>query len=196
VAAGQDTRFSCSCGTISGHIRNLSAETARRALCFCPDCRAAERFLGQPDPGGDGVPLAQLAPADIVFETGLEHLAVMRLYPTGLMRWYADCCKAPLFNTVATPMVCFATILLNRLEHPERAGPVRAKAFVPRPGKKPRHQGARHLIWPVLARSLSALMTGAWRDTPFFDRATGKPVRVPRVLSQEERRALGLGPKV
>ena len=169
MSSGQDTGFSCTCGALKGHIRNLSPSSGTHAVCFCPDCRAAEAYFKQPDPGSNGISLVQLNPDDVVFDEGEEHLAVARLYPSGVLRWHADCCKAPLFNTVATPKVRFATLLVKRLEHPERVGPVRAQAFVPRPGKKPRHKNAMRLIWPADS------WTVGWTGTT--QRATVKALR-------------------
>ena len=142
-----------------------------------------------------GVDLAQLNPSDVSIDTGAEHLAVFRLYPTGILRWYAECCNAPLFNTVATPKVRLATIHTHRLDEPNRVGPVRARAFVPRPNGKRKHEHVLRLVWPLAVRSLSGLINGDWRDTPFFDPQTRQPVREPTILTREDRRALGLGPK-
>ena len=195
MSTGQDTRFSCTCGALTGHIANLSPESAVHALCFCPDCRAAEVYLGQPDPGTGGVDLAQLNPSDISIDTGQEHLALLRLYPTGLFRWYAACCNTPLFNTVTTPKVRLASIRTQRLDEPNRVGPVRSRAFVTKPNGKRKHEHVMRLVWPLAVRSLAGLITGEWRDTPFFDPTTRQPVCEPKVLTREERRALGLGPK-
>ena len=190
MAKHASTGFACVCGKLRGHVRDLSPGTAVHLRCLCGDCRAAEIFLDQPDPNPDGVDLAQLDPAAVVFDGGAEHLALLRLSPTGALRWYAACCSSPMFITVASPKVAVATIRVPRLDAPERVGPVRARAFIPRPGGRHRHEHIGRLVWPVLTRSLARLLDGRWRETPFFDAATRKPVCKARVLSPAERRAI------
>lgn len=193
TAAGQDTAFSCSCGALGGTIRDLSPATAIRATCFCTDCRAAEVWHGQPDPGTGGVDLAMLDPARVDIDRGHEHLAVIRLYPKGILRWYASCCGARLFNTVASPRFVFVTILAARVAEPDRLGPERARAFVAKPDGTRGHVNAGALYLPMIGRSLARLVTGGWRRNPLFDTATGKPRATPQVLTREDRRRLGLG---
>lgn len=193
MGAGQDTAFSCTCGQLRGTIRDLSPATAIRATCFCADCRAAELWHGQPDPGAEGVDLAMLDPARLRLDAGAANLGVIRLSPKGILRWYATCCGARLFNTVQSPRFVFVTILSNRVAHPERLGPERARAFITRPDGKRGHRNAHLLYLPMIGRSLARALTGGWRDNPLFDRATGRPLADPRILTRAERRGLGLG---
>ena len=195
AGTGQDTRFSCNCGRFSGHVAALSPQSGVHLQCFCADCRAADVYLGQPDPETSGLHIVQVSPSDISIDTGAEHLALLRLYPTGLLRWYAGCCQTPMYNTVATPRLSMVGLRVERLDSPRQAGPVRVKAFVPKPGGKRGHRHAMRMVWPIAVRSLSGLISGDWRDTPFFDPQTRLPVRTPKVLSQSERRELGLGPR-
>lgn len=192
MSDGQDTEFSCSCGALSGEVSALSPDSATHIVCFCPDCRAAEVYFGQTDPEDDGVHLAQLNPSDVSITNGEEHLALLRLYSSGIFRWYAACCNAPLFNTVATPKVRFISIMANRLEHPQRLGSVKARAFEPTRKGKVRHHHAMRMIWPIAVRSLAGLISGEWRETPLFDPATGKPIREAKVLTSAERQSIGL----
>lgn len=195
MAPADKGQFACSCGALSGRIHNLSPQTGVHVLCFCPDCRAGEVYLDQPDPGTSGVDLVQVSPSDISINTGREHLGLLRLYPTGLLRWYATCCNTPMFTTVATPKIRLVGVRTQRLAQAEEAGRVRARAFVPKRGGKTRHEHPMRMIWPFVVRSLSGLISGAWRDTPFFDPETRKPVVEAKVLTKEERRDLGLGPQ-
>lgn len=173
----------------------MSPGTVVRAVCFCADCRAADLNLGQPDPAKTGVDLVQVSPSDVSIDSGEAHLALFRLYPSGLLRWYADCCKTPMFNTTATPKIRLVAVRTNRIDHPERAGPVRARAFVPKRMGKRGHEHPMRMIWPVAVRSLAGLISGDWRNTVFFDPETRNPVRDATILTQDERSALGLGPQ-
>lgn len=92
----------CRCGRLQGHVTLEGRNT--RVVCYCKDCQAFARFL---DPAGraldaqGGSDVVQLAPHRIHISQGAEHLAVMRLSPQGMLRWYAACCRTPIGNTLA-----------------------------------------------------------------------------------------------
>lgn len=182
--------LSCRCGQLRGRIDPARPGTGLHLICHCRDCRAAERYLGQPDPGPGGVDLFQTTPDTIHIDTGAEQLAILRLSPNGPLRWYGVCCKTPLFNTLARPGLPFATVMVARLEQPECIGPVKAEAFVPQPGGAPRHRNGTRMVWGVLRRMITSRLSGRWRTTPFFDPNTGEPVAPIHVIGKEERAAL------
>ncbi|MBK0327638.1 hypothetical protein I5535_10035 [Rhodobacteraceae bacterium F11138] len=182
--------FSCNCGTVSGHIAPTARRSGTHLICHCRDCQAAERYLGQQDPSGTGVDLFQTTPDTITLDTGADRLAVLRLGPKGPLRWYADCCKAPLFNTLARPGIPFATVLVARIADPAPLGPVIAHGFVPQAGGPPKHRGAGVMVWRFFTRMGAARLSGRWRQTPFFDLDTGEPTAPVHQLTREERAAL------
>ena len=58
----------------------------------------------------------------------------MRLTPGGLVRWYADCCRTPIGNTLATRQVPFVGLIhacmeseVNGRSRDQALGPVRAR---------------------------------------------------------------------
>ena len=195
MVAGQDTTLSCTCGALTGTIRNVSPATVVHARCFCADCRAAEVYHQQPDPGENGVDLTMIDPATLSIDSGTEHLAVMRIYPKGIFRWYAACCGARLFNTVYSARFVFVTVCSDRIATPSLLGPEVARAFVPQPDGTTKNENAARLYLPMIRRSLLRLITGRWRDNPLFDPASNRPVAVPHVLTREDRHAIGLTPK-
>ncbi len=190
MAGTKSVRFSCTCGRVCGRIDPASPRTGTHLKCHCRDCRAAERFFQQPDPGLDGVDLFQTSPDTIHVDKGQDQLAVLRLGPKGPMRWYAACCNAPLFNTLERPGLPFATALVARVEDPTALGPVVAHASFPKPGGGTYHKNGGRMVWNVMTRMLAARLSGRWRKTPFFDSETGKPNGPVRVLSREERAVL------
>jgi len=187
-----DLAFACTCNKLRGTLRGVSPHNGTRIECYCHDCRAAEVFARQPDPAPGGVQLYQTTPDRIRFDAGLEELAVFSLSDTGILRWQARCCGATLFNTLRSPKTPFASFRTDRLEDDQALGPVKARAFVRKPGGKRGHQGLVHLIWGILRHVLPRRITGRWKETPFFDMATGKPVRKVRVVSDQEHAALHL----
>ena len=195
MSAGQHTRFACACGQLAGHVQDASPKTTVRARCFCADCRAAEVYHGQPDPEDTGVDLVMVDPAKLSIETGLDKLGAIKIYPKGIMRWYATCCGARLFNTLDTPRFVFITLVTHRVSDPSVLGPEQARAFVPTANGKTKHENALRLYIPMIKRSLARLVTGGWRRNPLVEPATGKMRVTPHVLTREERRAIGLVPK-
>ncbi len=188
----QDTKFSCTCGQLSGCIRNVAPQTVVRARCFCADCRAAEICHNQPDPGENGVDLVMVDPATLSIDQGADNLAAIKIYPKGILRWYAKCCGARLFNTLDTARFVFITVAADRVDKKDALGPEQARAFVKQPNGKVKHENAGRLYVPMILRSVGRLFTGRWRDNPLFDRETGAMRAEPHILTREERRSIGL----
>jgi len=182
--------FSCSCGQLQGQITAAAIAKGARAVCYCADCRAGELYLEQPDPAPGPVDLFQTAPDGITITIGAQNLAALRLSPRGPLRWYASCCNSPLCNTLGTPKLAFVAMQAARVTEPDRFGPVRIKGFVPQPDGKTKTQGMARMVVGLASLMFSAGLSGRWRQTPFFDADTGKPVAEPTLLSKEERRRL------
>lgn len=181
--------FSCSCGQLAGNISADAQRSGLRLLCFCPDCRANELYHQQSDPT-EGVDLFQLAPHGIHLTRGAEHLQLLRLGPKGLFRWYASCCGTPVANTLAKPGLAFAGLRSDLFVDKGALGKIRARSFVPVPGKPPRNEGTLRMVYGIFSRMITARMSGLWRQTPFFDIESGKPVSEPKVLTKEARARL------
>lgn len=192
MAAGTDStplRFSCGCGRITGQLTPKAVQTGTHLVCFCKDCRAAEIYLGRPDPAPDPVDILQTSPEGVSFETGKDLLGLFRFSPNGLMRWYSTCCGTPMFNTLPRSGVPFVGVLAEIVEDPERLGKVRGRSFLPQANGTTKHEGSGAMIWGLATRILASRLSGSWKDTPFYDIESGKPVVTPKVLSKEERAA-------
>ncbi len=190
MVADGSVAFSCRCGTIKGRVSPASARTGTHLICHCRDCRAAERFLVHPGSAEEGVDLFQTSPDTIHLEAGADRLEVLRLSPKGPLRWYAACCRTPLFNTLSKPGLPFVTVMVERIQDAAALGPIVARSFVPQPGGAPKHKGGAGMVWRVFLRMAAARLSGRWRRTPFFDLETGKPVAPVHLLTPEERKAL------
>ena len=44
-----DLLLACACGRVSGLVSGASASTGTRAVCYCDDCQAFARHLGDAD---------------------------------------------------------------------------------------------------------------------------------------------------
>jgi len=182
--------FTCKCGTLRGHVTAHGIKSGTRAECFCADCRAAILYLGQPDPAPGPVDIFQLAPDAIEITQGADQLRLMRLGPKGLLRWYAGCCNTPFANTLAKPSLPFAGLHSNLFENKDALGKIRARGFVPQPGKPAKTTGAAVMALGIISRMATCRMSGRWKQTPFFDVETGQPVAKADIPTKKERAAL------
>ncbi len=185
-----DIAFSCNCGQVQGTLAADAARSGTHLLCHCRDCRAALLYLEQSDPAPDGVGLFQTTPDQVHFEAGADRLAAFRLGPKGPFRWYATCCKAPLFITLSRANMPFSSILVDRVKDRDALGPVRAQAFIQVPGGTAKHKGAAAMVWRLARNMGAARLSGRWKQTPFFDPQTGTPSGPVHVLTKAERDAL------
>src|SRR5450432_1815310 len=110
--------WQCRCATIKGFVKD--PRTVNHAVCYCRDCQAFAHFLGQEGAVLDtigGTYVVQVPPSSITITQGGATLACMRLTEKGLLRWYADCCKTPIGNTLANYKFSFIGIIHNCLEN-------------------------------------------------------------------------------
>lgn len=182
--------FSCDCGGLRGQITGPGVTAGTHCACFCHDCRAAQLYFNQSDPVPGPVDVFQMSPEEVQFTEGAENLALMQLSPNGMFRWYAKCCNAPLATTPGTPKFPFASFIVKRIADTDRLGPVTTRGFVPRPNGKQKHEKLQYAAFGLSKRLLKSWLTGSWRQTPFFNLATGEPVVAPHVITLEERAGL------
>lgn len=193
----------CSCGTLRGVASGVSAATGNRIVCYCDDCQLFAHFLGRADeildPHG-GSDIFQTSPARLRITEGAERLACMRLTPKGLLRWYADCCRTPIGNTLATHHDAFVGLIHACIDEAAAGrpldavlGPVRARVYG-RYAKGGRTELRAHdgvpvsEILRVAGRLLVWRLRGDHRRSPFFDARTGRPRSTPYVLNASELR--------
>ena len=187
MAKAAQQSFACKCGSLRGHVTAHGIQTGTRAVCYCADCRAAELYNGQPDPAPGPVDLFQLSPDAIEITQGVDHLRLMRLSPKGLLRWYAGCCGTPFANTLAKPTLPFAGLRADLFTDKDALGKIRARGFMPQPGKPSKTKGAAGMVLGIFKRMATSRLSGQWRNTPFFDIETGEPVAKAKILSKDER---------
>ncbi|MGA9435472.1 MAG: DUF6151 family protein [Roseobacter sp.] len=185
-----DVGFSCDCGALEGVLHDVNPGNVCHLICYCRDCRAFARHMGQLkslEPGG-GSPLVQVLPARIELTAGREHIACLKLSPKGLHRWYAACCKTPLANTVATSKIPLAGMWRHNFSSIEGFGPVVTLGFtkMAQSGGPRRDKGLYRMLGGLAKRSLASFLAGNMRRNPFFA-ADGMPVVAPVVLTKSER---------
>ncbi|MBX7083654.1 MAG: hypothetical protein K1X88_30880 [Nannocystaceae bacterium] len=193
-----DVELRCRCGSIVGHVTELSPRTCNRAVCYCDDCQAFARWLGTDgvtDAHG-GTDIVQLAPSAVTFSTGQQHLRAMRLSPKGLLRWYSDCCRVPMGNMVSARVPFVGLARERLLDVPAEAlGPaIGVQGRFVRGGVPPGAVARAPLGMIVHAVRLLGgwWLRGKGRPSPYFDDA-GAPKVAPQVLDEAERAPLYAG---
>lgn len=186
----------CQCGKFQGQVE--TGHPVNWCFCYCTDCQAFARFLEREadtlTPAG-GTDIIQTEPKYVSFHQGQQYLACMRLSPRGLLRWYASCCSTPIGNTLPHRQASFVGLIHTCL----KGGQPLDGAFGPanlhvhtrhaRGDTRPKTVGFQRAMLRVSFMLLRGFMDGSYRQSPFFG-PDGGPISAPRVLSEEERRAL------
>ena len=182
---GHDVQFGCNCGNVQGIISDVTAKSGLHALCHCSQCRTAELYLDQLDPIGSGVGVYQTAGDKVQFTSGRDQLAAFSFAPARLVRWHATCCNAPLFNTMASRRMGFASLIAARASDPTQLGPIKAEGFLPAPNGKQLHKGLHRIIGGMLMRTIRITLSGKWRLSPFYDEDGQTIVPVANVTADQ-----------
>lgn len=181
----------CRCGRLRGEF--LGGAKLTRITCYCRDCQAYARALGEPGKildanGGTDVVASLQQYVRLTGEAG--QLACLSLTDGGLLRWYASCCKTPIANTTRDPRLSYLGLMLNCLGRDVRSlnavfGPPTlainvksASGSVPSSGWRTTAAMAR-----IFGRVIRARLDGSWRRSPFFD-SGGRPVANPSVVNR------------
>ena len=197
-----DLQLKCECGAFEGVLHDATPDNGVHAACYCKDCQAFAAYLGKQDDALDkngGTRIYQTLPSHLDIIKGAENLNCVRLSPKGLMRWHVRCCNSPIGNTPPGRGLSFVGLITNSLHNKndgqtvdDAIGPLQTAGFtqhaygdidpsIPSAGFK--------MIFAALKRALGARLSGAYKQTPFFD-ADNSPVAEPKTLSDNERTAL------
>ncbi len=182
-------------------MADVSPAQGNRVLCYCDDCQAFARHLGTEgmmDARG-GTEIYQVFPAQIRLTAGAEQLRLLRLSEKGLLRWYTACCRSPVGNMLSSPRSPFVGLFRGVLAVEDDALEAAIGPIVGRiqgrfavggcpPGVHPRAPVG--LLWRSLVFLGRGFFTGKYAPSPFFDAATGSPVREAQVLTRQERAVL------
>lgn len=193
----------CRCGTVRGVATDVSPASGNRVVCYCDDCQAFARFLQRDDVmnAAGGTEIFQMPPANVRITEGAAALRCVRLSRKGMHRFYTDCCKTPVGNTVSARVPFVG--LIHSFMDPERDGRTRDEVlgkgvasihgrFAIGTAPAGVHPGVPlAMIATIVRRLASWWITGKGTPTPFFDPTTGAPRAEARVLTAAERDALG-----
>jgi hypothetical protein len=155
-------------------------------MCHCTDCQRFAWRLGAQDRilnASGGTALYQTRCARVRLTGGHDLLASLHLTEKPTLRWYAACCRTPMFNTYATGRVPYVTVLVANLDPRWTGvlGPVTGHLFVdeatgPVPGPA---MSMTRLLLRFLPRMLADIVSGDRRRCPLFDSSTLQPIAAP-----------------
>ena len=189
-----DIPVRCSCGSFRAQLNNVGPKHGSHVICYCKSCQAFTHYLGKADEVLDeqgGTEIYQASPGRLEILEGKEHLACVHLTDKPTLRWYADCCKTPLGNTLATSKLPFIGIIHSCLEYSEETsgldsliGPVRGRvngegAYGDTSGLKISKSSPLSLYWRFIMILLGTKLRGEHKKNPLFDPETGRPVVKP-----------------
>jgi hypothetical protein len=190
----------CRCGSVEGRVASAAAKTVNRVVCYCDDCQAFAHALGRADllDAQGGSDIVQVAPAALSFTRGREHIVGLRLTEKGLYRWYTECCKTPIGNTLGTS-IPFVGILAQSFRGVDGGsandyfGPPIGRIFGKfAVGEPP--AGSTKPDWRLMARTIRMVLgwklSGRTWPHPFYERGQREPMYPVKVLSGGEREAL------
>lgn len=185
--------LSCRCGKVQGELKEATPKTISHAMCYCKDCQAFAKAIGQEailDPHG-GSEVLQATPSQVHFHQGAEQLRCLRLTPKGTHRWYTECCKTPVANT-ASANLPFVGLLHCMFADPEgrdqAVGPIskyiQAQDAInpPLPHPEAVEGFPRLMLLSMATRMLLARLSGKHQPNPFYG-ADKRPVSKPEVVN-------------
>jgi hypothetical protein len=172
-------------------------------VCYCDDCQSFAHFLGRANQILDehgGTEIFQTSPARLRFTQGADRLGCMRLTSKGMFRWYADCCKTPIGNTLPTHQLPFVGLIHSCIERSSPGasldpilGPIRGRvqgryAKGDMTGLSVGDRPPVSMILGLVGALLMARLRGDHKKSPFFDRQNGEPIATPHILTERELR--------
>lgn len=194
-----DLAFACTCGTITGTLTHVGPAEGDHVICHCTDCQDLTHYLGHAarvlDTQG-GTSLYQSRCARMTIRSGREQLACVHLTDKPTLRWYAACCRMPLFNSYRNGKIPYITTQLAACDPAARdplTGPPLGHLFTEDATGDTgalRKMSMGRLIRRFFPRMIRDIVSGDRRCCELFDSKTLEPIATPHRLTAEERQAL------
>jgi Family of unknown function (DUF6151) len=143
-----------------------------------------------------GTDIVHLPAARVTLTAGVDAVRCIS-FSTGVLRWYADCCRTPLANTAAGPRFPIVALIRAFMDYEAHGhsrddvlGPPLCRiydrsAIAPLPPDAPPPPSLRLFALRAL-KVLGWWGRGLGRPNPFFDDRTNAPLYTPRVLIRSE----------
>ena len=192
-----DIPIQCACGAFKAKLNNVGPKHGNRVICYCESCQEFQRYLGKDEEVLDkhgGTDIYQVSPGRLEVQQGKENLACVHLTEKPTLRWYTDCCKTPIGNTLATSKLPFIGLISVCMEAKENeqgldglVGPVRGQ--VNSEGARGdisesdiRKSSTASLYLRFFKLIIGTKLRGEHKNNPLFDAETGRPIVKPQRL--------------
>ena len=196
--AAAELEFACACGQVAGVLIDVGPSRGDHVVCHCGDCQNFARYLGATNrilgPYG-GTDLYQGRCAKMRLIKGAGQLSCLHLTDKPTLRWFASCCRTPMFNTYANGRIPYVTALLANCVQSDvkpKIGPVVGHLFLPDdnalPGA-PRMSMAK-LMRRFFKRMVRDMLSGDRRRAALFDPETLEPISKPYRLTKADQSTL------
>lgn len=187
-----DLKLQCQCGAVKGKVTDVSPKTGNRIICYCKDCRAFASHLDKAEQALDeagGSEIYQIPPAKFQIDTGKEHVALLRLTPKGLNRWYCKCCNTPIGNTVGPelPFIGLVHTFIAEGQNTDQligaaTGNVNTSgATQDIPESSYKHRGELSVVLQIMRKLMWWKITGQGSPNLLFENK--RPIAKPEILS-------------
>ncbi len=178
----------CACGKVQGLAKNVAPKTGNRIVCHCTDCQNFAQYLKSSttlDEHG-GTDIFQMPLNGVEITQGKEHIQCIRWNKKGLFRWYADCCKTPMGNTMSSKVAFIGVIhdfMDDAKSRDENLGPVRAYVMIPKEPTPKRKATSMLKAGPqIILKLITWKLKGLNKPSSFFEE-DGTPIATPKIMS-------------
>lgn len=186
----KDIQLKCSCGKVQGIAHNVTPKNGNRIICHCGDCQSFATYLGNSSTILDkyqGTDIFQMPVSNIEITQGKENIKCIKLREKWLHRWYADCCKTPIGNTMSAKMN-FMWVIHNFMDdqwtRDDNIGQIQVYAFIKKSADNA--DQATPLIKMLPKMFYKILCWKFQRDKKYyaFYKNTGEAICKPKILSK------------
>lgn len=190
---GPRLNFSCQCGVVKGEINHTDILYGNHFVCMCDDCQTYAHHLGKANEFLDsngGTDILPVHPAYLKFTSGIEKMRCLKLRENGLFRWYADCCKSPITNSMSGKFGYYGFLVNAITTKDKELGPVKAR-LMGKFGIPPLPEGTHQTVPPkffgfILKSIFRMILKGLRTPNPLFDSKTFEPIVKPYILTNDE----------
>ena len=189
-----DVPLKCDCGAFRAVVRRAGPRHGNRVVCYCAWCQAFARYLGREaevlDEHG-GTDVYQVSPGRLEILQGKDQLAGVHLSRQPTLRWHTACCRSPIGNTLDSNRLPFIGLIHTAIDTSGVAGgldqligPVRGRvnggsAYGDTSGLRIHKSAPPGAYWRVIKLMAWGRLSGEYKNSPLFDRESGKPVIEP-----------------
>ncbi|MFT5707832.1 MAG: hypothetical protein ACI9ES_002132 [Oceanospirillaceae bacterium] len=185
----KDLKLECSCGKVTGVVRDVEPGCGNRLVCYCKDCqhfadyfKNSENILNK----CGGTEILQIHPSSIKIDHGFEYISCLKLSDKGLFRWFTSCCQTPIGNTVGLhiPFVgLIHSIIAPNQELDHKIGPIIGSLYVEHAtgkisGELKIGKSKVALLFRVMRKVFVWKVSGKGSPNPFFDK-NANPIAQP-----------------